>query len=182
MRPWALSDGSNTMKSEAWPMCRGRMHSRRWHSPGLNHTVYVHHSPTECPSTPQSTLWRHQSSRAWRCRIVSGSLARSTHDLSPAASRQFSMILGDTTSATCARISSLDAVWAATAALTMRQSWCASLLCGRPEPGLWVWECSTDHCWKQRHTIDTLCPTCSEICQYVHPASCRPTMRLCSNG
>ena len=45
-----------------------------------------------------------------------------------------------------------------------------------------LWECSPDHCWKQRHTTDTLCPTCAAIRRYVHPASLRPTMRLRSNG
>ena len=52
-----------------------------------------------------------------------------------------------------------------------RCSHSASVLCGCPQPGLWVWECSTDHCWKQRHT-DTLCPTCAAIHSYVHLACC----------
>ena len=64
---------------------------------------------------------KQQSSRAWRYRGVSGSLARSTHDLSPTASRQFP-ILGDTAVATCAWISSLDSVQTTTAAHTMHQS------------------------------------------------------------
>ena len=41
----------------------------------------------------------------------------------------------DTAGETCARISCLDAVWAATIAHTMCQSWRVSVLC--PEPGLW---------------------------------------------
>ena len=61
------------------------------------------------------------------------------------------MVLGDTASATCAQISSLDAVWAATDAHTVCRSWHASVLYNHTESGLWVWECSTDHCWKQRH-------------------------------
>ena len=42
----------------------------------------------------QSILSRHQSSRAWRCCGVSGSLATGTRDLSPAASRgsQWSLV------------------------------------------------------------------------------------------
>ena len=40
--------------------------------------------------------------------------------LSPAASRRFPMVLGDTPGATCAQISSLDAVQAAAAALNVR--------------------------------------------------------------
>ena len=54
------------------------------------------HSPVD--------LLQHQSSHAWWCRGVSGSLARGTHDLTPAASRQFPVVLGDTAGATCARV------------------------------------------------------------------------------
>ena len=64
------------------------------------------HSPVDSFTT--------QGSCAWRCHSVSGSLVRGTHDLSHAASRRFPMILGDTTDATCAQISSLDTVQAAT--------------------------------------------------------------------
>ena len=64
----------------------------------------------------------------------------------------------------------------------MRRSWRASVPRGRPEPGLRVWECSTDSCWKQRHITDTLYPICGAIRQYVHPVYRRPTMRPCSNG
>ena len=39
----------------------------------------------------QPTLSLHQISRAWRCRGVSGSLARGTRDLGPAASRRWNM-------------------------------------------------------------------------------------------
>ena len=88
------------------------------------------------------------------------------------------MVLADTADATCARISSLDA---ATTARTVRRSWRASVLRDHSEQGLRVWECSTDHCWKQRHTTDTLCPTCAAIHRYVHPASTRLTMRPRSN-
>ena len=99
-------------------------------------------------------------------------LIRGTCDLSPAASRLFPMIIGDNCST--ARISSLDA---ATAARSMCQSWRASVLRGRPEPNLRMSVCSTDHCWKQRHTTDTLCPTCAAIHWYTQPASRRPTVR-----
>ena len=77
---------------------------------------------TDRHSTLQWTLSRRQSIRACRCRGVSGSLARVTRDLSPAASRRFPMVLRDTVFATCARISSLDAVQAVTAAGTMHPS------------------------------------------------------------
>ena len=92
---------------------------------------------------------------------ISGSLARSTRDLVPSTSRRFTMVLGDTAGATCARIFSLDAVQAVTAAHTILSSCRASVLCGRPELGLRVCECCTDHCWKQGHTT-TLCPTFAE--------------------
>ena len=65
-----------------------------------------------------SRLSQHQNSRAWQCHGVSGSLA--ICDLSPAASRRFPVDFGDTADATCAQISSLDAVRAVTAACTMR--------------------------------------------------------------
>ena len=53
---------------------------------------------------------------------VSGSLARGTRDLNLAESRRFPMVLGDKAGATCARISSLDAIRAVTDAPTMRRS------------------------------------------------------------
>ena len=59
--------------------------------------------------------------------------------------------------ATWARISSLDAVRAATPATTMRRSWRASVLRGRPGPGLRLWECSIDHCWKVCDTPPVQC-------------------------
>ena len=92
-------------------------------------------------STLQSTLSWHQSSRAWQCHAVSVSLARGTRDLSPAASRQFPVILDDTAGATLC-LYFFSAVQAATTVHTMRRSWCASVLNGHPEPGLQVWECS----------------------------------------
>ena len=55
------------------------------------------------------------------------------------------MVLADTTSATCSRIYSQDVVLAATAALTMRQSSLAFVLCSRTETRLWVKECSTGY-------------------------------------
>ena len=59
----------------------------------------------------------------------------------------------------------------------MRRSWRASVLLDRPEPDLRVWEYSTDHCWKQRHTTDTW----ATIRRYVHPAFRSPTMWPHSN-
>ena len=163
------------MKPEVGPVCRGRMHYGTWPSPGLRRTrvrpllTYRQNllsslKTTERHPTLQSTLSRHQSSRAWRCHGVSGSLARGTRDLSSAANRLFPKVLCDTADATCAQISSLDAVWVATTARTMCSSWRSSVPRGRPEPGLRLWECSTDHCWKQRHTTtNTLCPKYSTI-------------------
>ena len=126
--------------------------------------VYVHQSNTDRSYSHywrqteyHLTLSRHQISHPWRCSDVSGSIARGTRDLSPAASRRFPMSLDDAAGATCARISSQDAVRAVTAARTMRRSWRASVLRGRPEPDLWLWECSINNCWKQRHTTDALC-------------------------
>ena len=86
------------------------------------------HSPVYSFTTPE---WP-----CLACRGVSGSLARGTCDLNPAASRQFPMVLRNTAGATCAQISSLDAVRAAMAACTMHRSRHASVLCGRPEPGV----------------------------------------------
>ena len=51
--------------------------------------------------------------------MLSGSLAKGTSNLSPAASRQFQMVLGDTAGATCALISSLNAVQSVTTARTI---------------------------------------------------------------
>ena len=121
-------------------------------------------------STLQSTLSRYQSSRSWRYRGLNGSLARGTSGLSPATSRRFPLIVGDIAGATYARISSLDAVRTATVALTMRRSWRTSVLGVSPEPGLRVWVCSTDHCWKHRYTTDILYPICAAIRIYVYPA------------
>ena len=139
--------------------------------------LYTHISITRIQTEPtviiednsasfQSTLSWHHSSRAWRCRSVSGSLARDRHDLSPAASRRFPMVLGDTAGATCTQISSLDV---ATTAHTMCQPWHASVLRGRAEPGLRVWECTTDYCWNQRRTKDSLCTTCAAVCPSSFP-------------
>ena len=108
---------------------RGPMHSGRWHSPYIRRTrvhpsfaykqnllslnlitednIAPYHSPVASSTTP---------SRARRCCGVSGNLARDTCDLSSILSRRFPMVLGDTTGATCTRISSLDAIRAATAA------------------------------------------------------------------
>ena len=146
----------HAMQPGVEPVGRVRMHSGRLRSPSLRRTP-VHPSlaykqkllsslkRTERHFTPQSTLSRHQSSRAWWCRGVSGSLAIGTHDLSLAASRWFTVVLGDTANATCALISSLYAVRAATTASTMHRSWLSSVQRGRPEPNLREWECSTDN-------------------------------------
>ena len=128
-----------TMKTKVGPVCRGRKHSGRWRSPGLRRTrvrpsiAYRQNllsslETTERHSTLQSILSRHQSSRAWQCYGISGSLARGTRDLNPAASRRFPMFLCDTAGVTDARISSLNA---ANAVHTMCRSWRASVLRGR---------------------------------------------------
>ena len=102
----------------------------------------------------------------WRCRGISGCLARGTRDLSPVASRRFPMVLGDTVGTTYAQISSLVAVRAATAARTMHRSWRASVLRGRPEIGLQVWECSIDNAESSgtpRYIVPNMCSNLS-IC------------------
>ena len=86
--------------------------------------VYVHHSHTD---RTYSHHLRQQSAiplssrffldrRVLRCRGVRGILAKCTRDMSSAAIRRYPMVLGDTASVTCARISSLVV---ATAARTM---------------------------------------------------------------
>ena len=186
MWPGVVTDGPHIMKPKVGPVCHGRMQSGIWPilcrthvRPSLAYRQKLISSlkMTECHSALQSTLSRHQSSHVWRCHGVSGSQVRGTCDLSPAASRRFPLVPGNTVGATCTWISSLNAVWAATAARKMHQSWCVSVLRGRPESGLRIWECSTDYCWKQRHTTDTFCPKCVTIRRYVHQASHRPTMR-----
>ena len=143
----------HTMKPGVGLVCRGRMHSRRWPSPGIRRTrtrpslayrqnLLLSLKTTRVPFHSPVDLSRCQNSRAWRRRGVGGNLVRGTHELSPAASRRFPMVLGHTAGATCDRVSSLDAVRAATAARTMCRSWRASVLYGRPVPGLRTWECS----------------------------------------
>ena len=102
------------------------------------------------------------------------------------------MVLGDATGASCTRISSLNAVRAATSAHAMHRSWRASVL----KRSIFTCICTTRpsrtwstgvgmlqrHCWKQRHTTDMLRPTCAAIHWYVHRASHRPTIRSRSNG
>ena len=139
--------------------------------------TYFRHWRQQCHSSFQSTLSRHQNSHAWQYHGVSGILAGGTRDLSPAASRWFPMVLGDTAGATYSWM-----LFRWPTANTMCRSWCVSVLCIRPESGLWVWKCFTDYCWKQQHTTDILCPTCAAIYLYVNPASCRPTMQPRSNG
>ena len=114
--------------------------------------------------------------RAWWCRGVSGSLDRGTRELTvPNGPRWYS------------RCNMCPDFFPGCCSGGHRCSHKASILMcvcirGRPEPGLHMWECFTDHCWKQRHTTDTLCPTCAAIRRYVHPVSRRPTMRPRSNG
>ena len=188
MWPRGVTDGPDTMKPEMVPTYSWRMHSGRWRFPDLRQTsvrlslAYRQKqlsslATTKRHSTFQSTHSEHQNSRACRCRGVSGSLAKGTRDQSPAASGRFPKVLGDKAGATRAQISSLDAVRVATATRKMCRSWRASVLLGRPERGLRVWECSTYHYWKQRHTTDILCPTYAAIRRYVHP-QCDPP----SNG
>ena len=92
-------------------------------SPAHRQSLLSSLKTTECHSTFQSTLSRHQSSCAWQCRSVIGSQVRDTRDPSPAASRCFPMVLGYTAGATCDRISYLDV---ATAACTMHMYYVAT--------------------------------------------------------
>ena len=176
----------HTMKPEVGLVCFGPYDQGQMSkSMPIPIHVYIHHLHTD---RSYSLHWKQStiplSSRFFHnIRVavlggVNGRLTRYTRDLSSAASRWFPMVLGDTAGATCARISSLDVIWAATAARTMCQSWWASILHGYPEPGLREWQCSSNHCCKQLHTTDTLCPTRAAI----NPASLRPTMRSHSNG
>ena len=106
----------------------------------------IHFTQEILPLLPKKLLTPYSRNLRVPSHRISGSLARSTRDLSPAAISRFPMVLGDTAGATYARIFSLDALWGATAAHTMQRSGSASALCGHPEPGLQVWECSTNHC------------------------------------
>ena len=123
-----------TMKPEVGPGCRGHMYSRRWPHQVYAIHMYIHHSHTD---RTYSHHWRQQSvipfsSRLFhdtRVAMLGGVVARSTHDLSSAASRRFPMVLDETANATCAWISSLNA------ARTICQSWHASALHSHPEPG-----------------------------------------------
>ena len=157
------------MNPEVGPLCPRRLDVHQVYAVQeyvqQSHTnkTYSHRWRQKSVICHQSTLSRHHSSRAWRCRDVSCSLARGTRHLSPASSRLFPMVLDNTAGVTCAWISPLNLIRVATAAHTMRRSWRASVLRGRPEPGLRVWECYTDHCSKQLNTADTLCPTCAAI-------------------
>ena len=86
----------HTIKPEVGHVRRGRMHFGRCSQdlcrtrvrPSVAYRQNLHSSlkTTERYSTVHSTLSRHQSSRARWCRDVSGSLARGTSNLSPAAS------------------------------------------------------------------------------------------------
>ena len=72
MWPRFVTDGLHIMKPEVGPVCRWRMHSRKWRPPGLCRTR-VHPSltyrqillsslkTTECHSILQCTFSRHQS-------------------------------------------------------------------------------------------------------------------------
>ena len=82
---------------------------------------------SELHSILQSTLSRHQSSRSWWCWSVKWQPGQ-RHIWSEYCCREtFPMVLVDTAGATCAQISSLDAVRAATAARTKRRFWRASV-------------------------------------------------------
>ena len=130
-------------------MWSGRKHSRKRRSSGLRRTsitriltVSVITEDNRLYSALQSTLSRHQSSRAWQCHGFSGSLAISTH----AANRRFLMILADTAGTTSTRISSLGAFRAATAARKMCRTPMCICTVQPPSTGLRVWECSKDRC------------------------------------
>ena len=159
----------------------------QWWTPSLAVRQNVLSSPktTKRHSTLQSTLSRHQSSHAWCCHGVSGSLARDTRALSPAASWQFPMFLGDTADATCAWISFIDAVWEITAAHTMCQSWCASVLHDRRESGLWCvrmfhrWLLKAATC--HRYIVPIMCSnpsTCSSSFPHAYNATSFKWLKL----
>ena len=132
---------------------------------------------TERHSTLQSTLSQHQSDRAWRCRGVSGSLATGTCDVSPAASRRFPMVLGDTA------VQHVPGFlpWMLFGQPTMLAQ-CVDLYVRMYYAAVQnlVYGCGNvpQTTRMKRHTTDTLCPTCAAI----HPTSSRPTIRPCSNG
>ena len=131
MWPRVVTDDPHTMKSKVVVVCHGDCtpedDARQVYMPGTRVCpllTYGHSSlkTTERHPTLQSTLSRYQNSRAWRCRDVSGSVARGTCDLNRAASRRFLMVLVDTAGAICTRISSLNNLRAATGTRTKRRS------------------------------------------------------------
>ena len=91
------------------------------------------------------------------------------------------MVICGTADATCARIFSLDAIRAATAALTVRLSWRASVLRGRSKLGLRVWEYSTDHCCKQAVPNGNLWYSRGKMCSDFFPGCCSGCHR-CSHS
>ena len=143
-----------------------------WPVMGIPLPLFSAMKTTERRSTLQSSLSRHQSSRAWRCRGVSGSQARDTRDLSPAASRQFPTVLGDTIYATCARISSLDVVKAATTARTM------TCICTTRPSRTWSAGVAMFHRLKaathHRHIVSNMCSNPS-ICSFSFPQAYNAT-------
>ena len=88
------------------------------------------------------------------------------------------MVLGDTAGATCVWISFSGCHCCSHIELILR------CICTTRPSRTWSTGVGmlTDHCWKQQHTTNTLCPTCAAFRRYVHPASCRPTMRPSLNG
>ena len=103
-------------------------------------------------------------------------LPRQKHSRSDPCCKQ---MVPNSACASCARIYSLDAVRAATAARTTCRSWRASVLRGRPEPGLRSWECSTDNFWKQQHTNMPNMRSNPSICPFSFPQAYK---RPCLNG
>ena len=116
---------SHTMKPEVGTLCHGRMHQEDdAHHVYVVHE-YVHHTHTLITEDkqrpiPLSSRLVHDTGVTVLGGVVVGWLK--AHVMSPAASRLFPIVLGDTAGATCARISSLDAVPVDTAARTMRRS------------------------------------------------------------
>ena len=158
MWPRVVTDGPHTMKPEVGPFCCGWMYSGRW---------------------------RLQSQR---CRCVRPSLAYRQNLLSSVKTTQCNSTLQPVMWVLLQALGSLvTQQMQHVPGCCLGGHYClhnvSILMCSRPEPGLRVWECSTDHYLKLQHTTNTLCPTCAAIHRYVHPASRGPTMRfnVCSS-
>ena len=150
MWPWVLTDDSWGVACVSWANALQKLTLTRSMLYICMSITHIQTEPTFITKDNGVPFHSPVDFHNLQCHGVDGSLARETCDLSHAASRWFPMVLGDKAGAKCAQISFLDAVQVATTGCTMRWSWHESVLCGHPGPGLWVWECFTDHCWKQQ--------------------------------